>query len=141
VRLAYTKQKVEVSLDLFVNRVAQEPAVDPAALPQPQLVSQEPAVASEDGMKLFKEFSKLVDLEQDWVLPAPFLSTSTVLGDINDHLSLSSSDTLPGNAAENDLRVLCEMGFVDNKKNLSLLLYYKGDVDAVVDALIAESLR
>lgn len=77
--------------------------------------------------------SKILDgLENDWILSAPF-SCSTIVNDITEH---EYSQALPGDAAETDLKLLSEMGFVDVKENLHMLLKYKGDIAAVVEALI-----
>lgn len=74
-------------------------------------------------------------LEKDWVLSEPF-SFSTLVDDIAEHHYASRSQ-LPGNAAAADLQLLASMGFVDRKRNLKLLLQFKGDIAAVVEALLA----
>eukprot|EP01127_Copromyxa_protea_P002169 TRINITY_DN12062_c0_g1_i1.p1 TRINITY_DN12062_c0_g1~~TRINITY_DN12062_c0_g1_i1.p1 ORF type:complete len:225 (-),score=54.19 TRINITY_DN12062_c0_g1_i1:101-775(-) len=69
-------------------------------------------------------------LELDWVISP---------GPKEPLVSSMQASQLPQNAAEIDLRLLSEMGFVDNKQNLKLLLNHKGDIEAVVDALLSQS--
>jgi len=49
----------------------------------------------------------------------------------------SLSDSLPPDAASKDLRHLEQMGFLDRSRNLELLAKHKGDMAAVIEALLS----